>query len=297
MCAYGLSVNRRTIEQESTVLRQRRGSGIITVTIHVAGKQASVSIGSDVFIADGESLELRSTGDASKGTGAAIVSGGTVSVEAGAVFSVSNQATEYRYDISDLQNKLSYALEDAALLQMQTEAVAEISAHQEVGDGAGNYVGQFDAAIAANLQAAGAVDAKGGLILTGGSTYKTEKAHTNLNGGTLTLDTMEHSLLTFSTTPDIEFDASSGETQLVLFSGVSSVYFGYDKLSANEESTVYYTRADRYITGCDYIDERTLLVYDAQADVVYLQMVVPEPTTATLSLLALAALAARRKRK
>ena len=50
----------------------------------------------------------------------------------------------------------------------------------------------------------------------------------------------------------------------------------------------------------DYINENTTLTYDSTTKEVYLQginKVVPEPTTATLSLLALAALAARRRRR
>ena len=56
-------------------------------------------------------------------------------------------------------------------------------------------------------------------------------------------------------------------------------------------------QASGIITDSDYIDENTLLVYDSYAQVVYLQNeIIPEPATATLSLLALAALAARRRR-
>ena len=116
-------------------------------------------------------------------------------------------------------------------------------------------------------------------------------------GGTLTLDTMEHSLLSFTSTLDTALESGLGNAQLVLFSGVGGVYFGYDAIKAEADSGIYYTRADRYITDSDYIDENTLLVYDSYAQVVYLHNgIIPEPATATLSLLALAALAARRRR-
>ncbi len=284
------------VEGDKASIKANAGT-FIDGSIHVAGKQASVSIGSDVFIADGESLQLRSTGDASKGTSAAIISGGTVSVEAGARLSVQNKEKTYDYDFSNLQNSLSYDLSEAALTKIQSDALPEISEYHQVGSGVGTYTGQFDASTAANLRAAGAVQAKGGLTLAGGSTYDTFKAHTSLMGGSLTLDTMENSLLTFSTKPDINFDASTGTAQLVLFSGVRNVYFGYDGVTAKDDTGVYFTRADRYLTGTDFIDDRTLLVYDSHADVVYLQLVIPEPTTATLSLLALAGLAARRRRR
>ena len=73
--------------------------------------------------------------------------------------------------------------------------------------------------------------------------------------------------------------------------------FGLDNIIAESGTGIYFTRADRYFTGCDFIDEDILLVYDSNAQVVYLHHSVPEPTTATLSLLALAALAARRRRR
>ena len=95
----------------------------------------------------------------------------------------------------------------------------------------------------------------------------------------------------------MQYDAFTGEAQLVLFSGVNSVYFGYDDVMARKDSGIYYTMASRYLTGSDYINNDTMLVYDSYADVVYLQQVIPEPATTTLSLLALAGLAARRRRK
>lgn len=266
-------------------------------SIHVAGKQASVSTGSDIYIADGESLSLRSTGNAAEGTSAALVSGGTVSVEAGAVFSVRNQATEYAYNLSNLEESVSLKLANVAQMQAQEVASADVEYHQ-IGDVAGRCEGGYNAEIAINKQAVGTVQAAGGLTLAGGATYETVSGNTGLAGGRLKLDTMEHSLLTFNTTPDTPIDRITANTQLVLFSDVGGVDFGRDSIIADPNTGVYYTLANRYLTGCDYIDDNTLLVYDSGADVVYLQMtVIPEPTTATLSLLALAALAARRRRK
>lgn len=283
------------VEGDKAAIKANAGT-FIDGSIHVAGKQASVSIGSDVFIADGESLELRSTGNASEGTSAAIISGGTVSVEAGAKFSVRNQATEYAYDISDLEASVSLKLVNVA--QMQVNEVAAEVAYHEVGEVHGGYDGRFDAEMAINQQAVGSVQAAGGLTLDGGATYETVSGNTSLNGGKLTLETMEHSLLTFNTTTDAPIDRITANTQLVLFSNVGGVDFGRDSIIANPNTGIYYTMANRYLTGCDYIDGSTLLVYDSRAEVVYLQMAtIPEPTTTTLSLLALAALASRRRRK
>lgn len=283
------------VEGDKAAIKANAGT-FIDGSIHVAGKQASVSIGSDVFIADGESLELRSTGNASEGTSAAIISGGTVSVEAGAKFSVRNQATEYAYDISHLEASVSLKLVNVA--QMQVNEVSAEVAYHEVGEVHGGYDGRFDAEKAINQQAVGSVQAAGGLTLAGGATYETVSGNTSLNGGKLTLETMEHSLLTFNTTPDAPIDRITANTQLVLFSNVGGVDFGRDSIIANPNTGIYYTMANRYLTGCDYIDDSTLLVYDSRAEVVYLQMAtIPEPTTTTLSLLALAALASRRRRK
>lgn len=283
------------VEGDKAAIKANAGT-FIDGSIHVAGKQASVSIGSDVFIADGESLELRSTGNASEGTSAAIISGGTVSVEAGAKFSVRNQATEYAYDISHLEASVSLKLVNVA--QMQVNEVAAEVAYHEVGEVHGGYDGRFDAEMAINQQAVGSVQAAGGLTLAGGATYETVSGNTSLNGGKLTLETMEHSLLTFNTTTDAPIDRITANTQLVLFSNVGGVDFGRDSIIANPNTGIYYTMANRYLTGCDYIDGSTLLVYDSRAEVVYLQMAtIPEPTTTTLSLLALAALASRRRRK
>ncbi len=266
-------------------------------SIHVAGKQASVSTGSDIYIADGESLSLRSTGNAAEGTSAALVSGGTVSVEAGAVFSVRNQATEYAYNLSNLEEAVSLKLANVAQMQAQEVASADVEYHQ-IGDVAGRCEGGYNAEIAINKQAVGTVQAAGGLTLAGGATYETVSGNTSLNGGKLTLETMEHSLLTFNTTTDAPIDRITANTQLVLFSNVGGVDFGRDSIIANPNTGIYYTMANRYLTGCDYIDGSTLLVYDSHAEVVYLQMAtIPEPTTTTLSLLALAALASRRRRK
>ena len=285
------------VEGDKASISVKSGT-FIDGSIYVAGQQASVSIGSDVFIADGESLLLTSTGDATLDTAAMVKTDGILSIEAGAILSVQNLATFYEYNLSDLENAAGFAMEECALMETPSDSLHSIIYHQ-IGSVADTYDGQFDASIAVNYQAVGAVQTNGGLTLAGGATYQTVNAHTCLMGGSLTLDTMENSLITFHTTPDLQYDEETGEmtVQLVLFSEVSSVYFGYDQLNALDDSGVYYALAERYLTGSDFIDDRTLLVFDSYANVVYLQLVIPEPSTATLSLLALAALAARRRRK
>lgn len=294
------------VEGDKASIKVNTGT-FIEGSIHVAGQQATVSTGSDIYIVDGESLHLRSTGSASvppaggdaapqQDTSAAVITGGALSVAAGAVLSVSNQSTKYEYNLSNLQENAAVKLSNVAL-SPAADMPADV-AYNAVGIEEGVYKGFFDTSIALNQQAAGSVEAADGLTLSGGATYDTVKSNICLMGGTLTLNTMEHSLLNFTSTFDGASELGLGDSQLVLFSGVGGVYFGTDGIDAKADSGIYYTRADRYISNSDFIDENTLLVYDSYAEVVYLHNgMIPEPATATLSLLALAALAARRRRR
>ena len=294
------------VEGDKAAIQVNTGS-FIDGSIHVAGQQASVNIGGNVSIAAGESLHLRSTGvvpalaeggTPSYGTGAALISDGAVSVSAGAVLSVSRIETDYAYNINELEKTVSLTPEDVTL----SNAAQIVGEYTAVGSGLPDYREQFDTNIAINQQAAGAVKAAGGITLVGGSTYEINQAHISLMGGSLTLDTMEHHPITLNATLEESADAMYNGAQLVLFSDVSSVTFRYgndEAVTAKSGSGVYYTRADRYVTGSDYVDSETMLVYDSEAGVVYLQWVpqqVPEPATTTLSLLALTAMLARRRR-
>jgi MYXO-CTERM domain-containing protein len=203
----------------------------------------------------------------------------------------------YEYNLSKLEEATSVTVKDVVLADYD----GEINAYHKLKLGADvpDYNGRFDADIAINQQAVAGVNADEGLTLAGGSTYKTDCGHISLMGGSLTLDTLTDNQLTFNTTLDEPYETLRGDVQLVLFSDVSSVKFIYgdDITEAIKDSGVYYTRADNFLTGCDYIDSQTMLVYDSHAGVVYLQMKVPEPTTSTLGLLALTALCARRRRR
>ncbi len=289
------------VEGDKAAIQVKTGS-FIDGSINVAGQQASVNIGGNVSIAAGESLHLRSTGVVpalaegvapSHGTGAALISDGAVSVSAGAVLSVSRIETDYAYNINELEKAVSLTPEDVTL----SNAAQIVGEYTAVGSGVPDYREQFDTNIAINQQAAGAVKAAGGLTLAGGSTYETNQSHISLLGGSLTLDTMRNNQITLKTTLDVPVGA-----QVVLFSDVGSVTFGYgndEAVTAKSGSGVYYTRADRYVTGNDYVNSDTVLVYDSEAGVVYLQLIpglVPEPATTTLSVLALTALLARRRR-
>ncbi len=274
-------------------------------SIAVSGQQASVQIGGNVYIEAGESLQLSSTGlvpaqkdEVDMGTGAVLVSHGMVSVAAGAELSASKAATVYDYNLSKLEEAASVTVKDVVLDVYDGEINAYHKLELKLGADFPDYKGRFDAKIAINQQAVAGVMADVGLTLAGGSSYKTDSGHISLMGGSLTLDTLTDNQLTFNTTLDVPYETLRGDVQLVLFSDVSSVKFIYGDITETaKEPGVYYTRADNFLTGCDYIDSQTMLVYDSHAGVVYLQMKVPEPTTSTLGLLALTALCARRRRK
>ena len=133
------------------------------------------------------------------------------------------------------------------------------------------------------------------LTFAAGSTLVTDGTGINMTEG---------SVLTFNATSEGEkvnlvltLGTEYSEDGLVqLFSNVDIVKFLMDGEEVDSSSTLL---ASDFFTG-DYINENTTLTYDSTNKVVYLEgvsKVVPEPTTATLSLLALAALAMRRRRK
>lgn len=89
--------------------------------------------------------------------------------------------------------------------------------------------------------------------------------------------------------------AYTADDQVLLFSGVDSVQFMVDGEALTDTSV----QASKFFTG-DWVNENTMLNYNSATQAVYVQNVnhvIPEPATATLSLLALAGLAARRRRK
>jgi hypothetical protein len=134
------------------------------------------------------------------------------------------------------------------------------------------------------------------LTLEAGATLDAEGACFNLNNGMLTLavtpDSAEKIELVLA-----ENAVYTGAEQVVLFLNVGKAVFTYGEAGTTSGSLKMLDAAD-YFTGAG-INETTQLVYDQEGGTVYLQGVVtiPEPATATLSLLALAGLCARRRRK
>ena len=161
----------------------------------------------------------------------------------------------------------------------------------------------YDPTLAFNTTCCGIIrDAM--LSLAQCSTLEVDNGHLSLDGGELTLAVFSYSnqKIELILSPNAGYTANS---QVMLFSEVSTVAFLFDNLTATDEYGILYTlNASDYFSG-DWINDGTMLVYDSANQVVYLENVnnvtgdnvVPEPATATLSLLALAALAARRRRR
>ncbi len=112
--------------------------------------------------------------------------------------------------------------------------------------------------------------------------YIADRANISLNGNSLYLNATNGNKIALTL-----HAINSPSNKVILFSNVGKVNFDSDILANN------------YFTG-NWINDETTLVYDSEKQVVYLENVndvIPEPTTTTLSLLALAALATRRRRK
>lgn len=291
--------------------------------VSVSGRGASFTAhGADIIVESGSSMNLTSNGhvqDVTYGksfdiSDVAAVVAPTVTISGGASFSVTNGATDYQYQITDLQNQNVVTPQD--VLNPKLNGYDGLARGANVGfDGAEGYSYHYDRSRALNQTSVGAVGnvsangtvLGGDLAFLGGSTYKAVMGNTNLCGGSLTLDVSE-GLINLDIKLDGDFAevamANDRKVQIVLFTGVDKVtFFGVDEteqytLAKEAQNAVYYTMAENYFSS-PYInsDNVVYLVYDSSAGIVYLDIRVPEPTTTTLGILALAALAARRRRK
>ena len=169
-----------------------------------------------------------------------------------------------------------------------TEQVAALTLSNET-------VAGFDASRAVNTGSVSVLD--GDLTLESGSLLSLDDAYLELSGN-LFFDVAEgEEKIALDIAPGIITEANN---QVVLFNVGGVVTFGFDALTTTAgDGLVYIVKATDYFTG-NRVTESMKLVYDSSTGMVYLENAagaVPEPTSATLSLLALAALAARRRRK
>ena len=302
---------------ESTVL-----NGSLSFTAGADGSSAGTLSGSGKLSVSGTATKVHfdnisgySGGMAVSGNGASLSVGDgdysgsdALSVTDGATLNLSNSAVELKQGGSlsvgggsELQVESLLLGKGADLLAIMSEnsfSLAELSVPAEV-----NTIMQTDKLIfdgcfadgqALNTVAAGSISATNGLTLQGGSTYTANGTNMNLNGGTLSFEDLSVRINLNLTTNVAELPS---DYRIVLFSGVGGLNIDAEYFSTL--NTAYVFAASDIFAG-DYITADTALVYDSAASVVFLaqgEALVPEPTTATLSLLALAALAARRRRK
>ena len=146
-------------------------------------------------------------------------------------------------------------------------------------------------------EAVGGVIAAPGLTLEAGSTLRLDNCFIGLKpGSTLTLNVTPEDIEKIHLELSLD-DMVTQNSEALLFDGVGTMNFVFDDAIIGSNGS-YECLASHYFTG-DMVGENTRLVF--QEGALYLtdlvNATVPEPTTATLSLLALAAIAARRRRK
>lgn len=132
------------------------------------------------------------------------------------------------------------------------------------------------------------------LNIAGGATLKADGAHLSMDGGILSFLATTENKTNLVLTLGAEYSPNS---QIILFSDVDTVKFLQDNITATSTGAMVTLNAADYFTG-DWINDKTTLVYDSgNVYVSGVNVVIPEPTSATLSLLALVGFAARRRRK
>ena len=210
---------------------------------------------------------------------------GSVSLGGGAAFSADVLEMKEGAVLSALASGSSLGLSDVLL-----PGAAQVEMHTTRFE---SYSGTLNADVAANAYTAGSIDTASGLVLQGGATYQATGSSLDLGGNTLTLNAGEGNPFV-SLMLELDGRYMPVDTQIVLFTGVSSLVINAVEFSGADTAHVF--AASDYLKG-DYVFESTALVYDGNVGCVYLVEAMPEPTTTTLSLLALAGLAARRRRR
>lgn len=268
------------------------GSGKVKVTDSQVAFSSNSGFTGDLSV-EGASASLRLESASYSTAGKVEVKGGSLSFSASKDLAILdggslNFSTEEERAASLLARNVN--IRTGAMLSVQDMLGMTPPDTMSTGENVGFGVDPFNTTIGADLEVTR-------LTLTYGSTLSVDSAHINLNGGSLTL------AVPGTQTDRIHLDlvTTAGltlESQLLLFSEVNSVAFIFNQTVANTGTGVYSYNAADYFTS-DWVNEDTKLVYDSGQNVLYMQGlgIIPEPATTTLSLLALAALAARRRRK
>ncbi len=229
-------------------------------------------------------LKVQGSGSSAQFSSAADYTG-HVALADGAEFTADKLVMKADTTLAAVAAGTSLGLED--IVQPGT---AQVEMHTTRFD---SYTGTLHTDVAANCYSAGTLVLVDGLTLEGGSTYQADGSSLNLNGGSLTLSSGSSSDMFVNLMLSLDGAYTPEVTQIVLFTGVAEFCLGGQVLSTGDTTHVF--AATDYLTG-DYVFETTALVYDGNVGCVYLVEAMPEPTTTTLSLLALAGLCARRRR-
>ena len=278
-------------------------AGTLTGSGSVQVKDSSVSFSNTSTYTGGLSVkgsnaELTLTKGGYKGSGLVEVQGGKltlenrggITLEDGGQLAVIDEATVTATNINIHEGATLSIGDVSAAVELNSLMSGEMAVYTTAA------AEGYDPTVAVHT-AVGTVLETNSLNMFAGSTLIANGAHIDMNGAELTIDSYEEQKINLVLTLGANYTPDS---QVVLFSNVGSVYLFMDDLfGVSGDEIVYTVNAGDYFTG-EWINESTTLNYDSTANVVYLQgvsNVVPEPATATLSLLALAALAIRRRRK
>ncbi len=272
------------------------GSGSVQVEDSSVSFSNSYAFTGDLSV-NGSGAELTLTKGGYRGNGTVEVQGGkltlenrgSITINEGGQLAASDEATIKATNVNILEGATLSIGDVSAVMELSSDTFdSDMAVYTTTAEG-------YNPALAVHTTV-GAVLETNSLNLFGGSALVANGAHIDLSGAYLTLDTTEDAKINLVLTLGANYTPDS---QVVLFSNVGGIDLFYDGFYADaDEGIVYTLNAGDYFTG-EWINENTTLTYDTTANVVYLQGVnnVPEPTTATLSLLALAALAMRRRRK
>ncbi len=263
---------------------QVKDQAILNVNNHLtvaAGSNAEIVVSNNAALNEKYNILLEEGGNSTLKVQGASVSAGT--------------STSYKIEIAGSN---SLELSDGASITTNTvyiKSQASLSVADTMKRGAHALAEVAEAAPLVFNTAIGA-ELNANLNLAGGATFEVDGACIDMNGHNITFGvTSSTEKIALLLTPGAAYEEDS---LILLFANAGNVTFSADKVTGKPTGSMLTLMAADYFSG-DWINENTQLIYD-QGNV-YVTGVntvqIPEPTTATLSLLALAALAARRRRR